>query len=134
MLPGVSETILMSEMAVVIDASRALKALLPNPETERCRAVLNRLQAYLLVAPALWTYEATSSLVKAVHFNQLTVADIQAVLRQALALEVQIVALDEAQSMLALEGTLRLDQAATYDSFYLALAETFLTIGQPTNA
>jgi len=114
----------MSDALVVIDASLVLKALLPNPELERCQAVLADLGGAQLAAPALWVYEVTSTLTKAVHFKQLTVEEGKAALRQALALDVQLIAPDEAQSNLALDWMLRLKQAAAYDSFYLAIAET----------
>jgi len=114
----------MSDDLVVIDASLVLKALLPNPELERCQAVLADFGGTQLAAPALWVYEVTSTLTKAVHFKQLTVEEGKAALRQALALDVQLIAPDAAQSNLALDWTLRLKRAAAYDSFYLAIAET----------
>lgn len=111
------------EPLAVIDASLALKALLPNPDLERCQAALARLQNIQLVAPALWVYEIASTLAKAVHFGQLSPEESKAVVRQALALDVQLIAPDETQSMLALDWTLRLNRASAYDSFYLAIAE-----------
>ena len=114
----------MSDALAVIDASLVLKALLPNPQMERCQAVLADLRGAQLAAPALWVYEVTSTLTKAVHFKQLTVEECKAALRQALELDVQLFAPDEAQSNLAMDWTLRLKRAAAYDSFYLAIAET----------
>lgn len=113
----------MSDMLAVIDASLVLKAMLPNPETARCQAVLARLQDAQLAAPALWVYEVTSTLAKAVHFKQLTVEESKAALRQALELDVQLIAPDETQSDLVLDWTLRLKRASAYDNFYLAIAE-----------
>ena len=113
----------MNDSLAVIDASLVLKALLPDLETTRCQAVLAHLQNAQLVAPALWVYEVTSTLAKAVHFKQLTVEDSKAVLHQALELDMQIIAPDETQSNLAFEWTLRLKRASAYDSFYLAIAE-----------
>jgi predicted nucleic acid-binding protein len=112
----------MNESVAVIDASFVLKAILPNPDLERCRAALARLQDTPLVVPALWVYEVTSTLAKAVYFKQLTVEESKAALHQALALDVQIIPPDESQSLLALDWTLRLNRASAYDSYYLAIA------------
>jgi predicted nucleic acid-binding protein len=110
-----------SEM-VVIDASLVIKAILPNPELARCQAVLVHLQNRRLVAPALWVYEITSTLAKAVHFEQLTASEARAALHQAMSLGVQIILPDEIQAHLAFDQTLQLKRAAAYDSFYLATA------------
>jgi predicted nucleic acid-binding protein len=113
----------MPERVAVIDASLVLKALLPNPETRICQAVLADLQDVILAAPALWLYEITSAAAKAVYFNQLTPLEAQTVVRQALGLDVQLIPPDKTQAGLALEWTLRLKRGAAYDSFYLAIAE-----------
>ena len=76
-----------------------------------------------MVVSALWVYEVTSTLAKAVHFKQLTMEECQAAPHQVLELDVQIVPPDEAQSALALDWTLRLKRASAYDSFYLAIAD-----------
>jgi hypothetical protein len=49
---------------VVIDANLALKLVLPDPQREHASALVARLmsQGSELVAPALWAYETTSSL------------------------------------------------------------------------
>jgi len=91
----------MSDSLVVIDASLVLKVLLPNPDMARCQAVLTNLQDAQLVAPALWVYEVTSALAKAVHWKHLTAEESKAALHQALALDLQIIAPDETQSNLA---------------------------------
>jgi predicted nucleic acid-binding protein len=114
---------MMGNSFAVIDASLVLKALLPNPETARCQAVLANLQDAQLTAPDLWVYEVTSTLAKAVHFKQLIAEESKAVLHQAFELDVQIISPDEIQSALALDWTLRLKRASAYDSFYLAIAE-----------
>ncbi len=113
----------MDDAPVVIDASLVLKALLPNTEMAQCQAVLARLQDRQLAVPALWLYEVTSTLTKAVYFKQLTQEESKSVLHQALELDVQIIAPDEFQSVLALDWTVKLKRAAAYDSFYLAVAE-----------
>ncbi len=115
----------MNDTIAVIDASLVLKAMLPNPEMGLCQTVLAELTEMQLVAPTLWVYEITSTLAKAVHFKQLTPEESKAVLHQALALDVQLIAPDEVQSELALDWTSQLRRAAAYDSFYLAIADTF---------
>jgi predicted nucleic acid-binding protein len=113
----------MDNSFAVVDASLVVKAILPNPELARCQAVLAHLQGRQLVAPALWVYEVTSALSKAVHFEQLTVEEAQAALHQAMSLGVQVILPDEVQAQLAFDQTLRLRRAAAYDSFYLVTAE-----------
>ena len=113
----------MPDKIAIIDASLVVKAILPNPEDAVCRAVLGRLQGVQLVAPALWVYEITSTFAKAVRFSQLTGEEGRAALNQAFALGVQIIFPDETQSLLAYQWTLKLNRAAAYDSFYLAIAE-----------
>ena len=115
----------MSDPLAVIDASLVLKVLLPNPDMPRCLAVLKNLQTAQLTAPALWAYEVTSALAKAVHFNQLSAEESRAALSQALELDVHLIAPDEIQSSLALDWSFRLKRASAYDSFYLAVAEAF---------
>jgi predicted nucleic acid-binding protein len=107
----------------VIDASLVIKAILPNPDLVRCQTVLANIQGRQLIAPALWVYEITSVLTKAVHFGQLTSQEAKAALRQAMSLGVQVILPDETQANLAFDQTLRLRRAAAYDSFYLVIAE-----------
>lgn len=113
----------MPESLVVVDASLVIKAVLPNPEFTRCQAVLAHLQDRQLVAPALWIYEVTSALSKAIHYKQLTAQEGQAALHQILSLGVQVILPDETQAQLAFNQTLRLQRAAAYDSFYLITAD-----------
>lgn len=64
----------MTGAPAVIDASLALKLVLPNLLQVQCRNAIARLlgAGFDLVAPTLWAYETTSALCKAVHFKQLT--------------------------------------------------------------
>jgi predicted nucleic acid-binding protein len=109
----------------VIDAGLALKLVLPDPGREHASALVARLmsQGSELVAPALWAYETTSTLCKAVHFGQLTPDEGRRALSQLLGLGVRLVVPDVGQNRQALEWTLRLKRASAYDSYYLALAE-----------
>jgi predicted nucleic acid-binding protein len=113
----------MANQLAVVDASLVIKAILPNPDLSRCQAVLEHLRKPQLVAPALWVYEITSVLSKAVHWGQITPEEGRQALHQALALDVQIIPPDETQSLLAFDWTLRLNRASAYDSFYIAIAE-----------
>ena len=107
----------------VIDASLVIKAILPNPETARCQAVLAHLQGWRLVAPAVWVYEIAGALAKAVHSGQLTPQEGEEALHQALALGVQIVLPDETQACLAYRQALQLKPVSVYNSSYLVTAE-----------
>jgi len=113
---------MVSKLAIV-DASLVIKAILPNSENAASQAVLAHLHNVQLAAPALWVYEITSTFAKAVHFGQITEEEGGLAIRQALALGVQIILPDETQSLLAYQWTLKLNRAAAYDSFYLAIAE-----------
>ncbi len=113
----------MPDKIAIVDASLVVKAILPNPEEAACRAVLERLWGAQLVAPALWVYEITSTFARAVHFEQLTEDEGRAAINQAFALGIQFILPDETQSLLAYQWTLKLNRAAAYDSFYLAIAE-----------
>jgi predicted nucleic acid-binding protein len=109
----------------VIDASIALKLVLPNPLRDQCRLVVADLvnEGFELVAPALWACETTSTLCKAVHFGHLAVDEGRQALAHLAALGVRLVAPDPAQNRRVFEWTLHLNRAAAYDSYYLALAE-----------
>lgn len=109
----------------VIDASVALKLVLPNPIQEECKALIGRLvtEGTELVAPSLWAYETTSALCKAVLFGQLTPDESHLTLTQLMALRIRLVPPDDSQSRLALDWTLRLHRGSAYDSYYLALAD-----------
>lgn len=109
----------------VIDASFALKLVLPDPLRDRCRSALDALlhQGHVLVAPTLWAYETTSVLCKAIHFGHLTADEGRRAVEQLAELGVRLIAPDAAQNLRALEWSLRLGRAAAYDSYYLVLAE-----------
>ncbi len=117
----------MNGSATVIDASLAVKLVLPNPLRAQCRTVIDRLmhEGHKLIAPTLWTYETTSTVCKAIHFGHLTTEEGRRVLDHLARLGVQQIPPDETQNRRALEWSLRLKRVAAYDSYYLALAETF---------
>ena len=113
----------MTDKMVVIDASIAIKAILPNPLQGYCRALVQTFADVQPVAPTLWVYETTSAISKAVHFEQLTENEGRQALEQVDALGVRLFVPDLEQNRIAFGWTLRLKRASAYDSFYLALAE-----------
>lgn len=110
---------------LVIDASFAIRLLLPNPQQSTCQALVTQWQqkGTALCAPTLWMYEMTSVLCKAVYFDQLTLEEGEKILILAQHLSVHLFIPDEQLTAAAYNWTLRLKRAAVYDSFYLALAE-----------
>lgn len=111
--------------AVVIDASVAVRALLPGPSQSTCRAHLRRCAEHgtELVAPTLWTYETTSTLSKLHHFGELTDREAELALAQLGQLDVRLIAPDSDLSRRAFDWSIRLQRASAYDCFYLALAQ-----------
>ncbi len=110
---------------LVVDASFTIKLILPNPEQSRCRVLMaewvqSRVNLY---APTLWLYEVTSALTKAVHFDILTETEGRQALKLAQAVDLQLIHPDTLVE-LAYDWTRRLNRAAAYDSFYLALTES----------
>jgi len=73
---------------------------------------------------AVRLYEITFALCKVVHFGQITRDEGQQILILAQKLGVQLFPPDDAQTIAAFDWTIRLQRAAAYDSFYLALAKT----------
>ena len=112
--------------SLVVDASFTIKLILPNPEQDRCRALMIEWEenGSNLYAPTLWIYEVTSALSKAVHFELLTEPEGREALQLAQDLNLQLIHPDSNQIGLAYAWTQRLKRAAAYDSFYLALTES----------
>ena len=113
----------MTDRLVIIDASVAIKAILPNPLQEHCQALVLTFVEVQPAAPALWAYETTSAISKAVHFEQLTNQEGRQALEQVEALKVRLFVPDSEQNRVAYDWTRRLHRASAYDSFYLALAQ-----------
>jgi predicted nucleic acid-binding protein len=109
---------------VVIDASLAMKAILPNPLQPHCLALAQTFIEVQPVAPALWAYETTSAIAKAVHFKEITESEARQALEMLETLGVRVFVPDADQNRAALDWTLRLKRASAYDSYYLALAQT----------
>ncbi len=113
----------MTARLVIIDASVAIKAILPNPLEEHCQALVQTFVEVQPVAPALWVYETTSAISKAVHFKQLTNQEGRKALELVEALRVRLFVPDINQNRIAYDWTHQLNRASAYDSFYLALAQ-----------
>jgi len=111
------------KVMVVLDASVALKAILPNPLQTYCQALIKTFSDTQPAAPALWAHETTSAIAKTVHFGQITEAEGRLALAQLQLLGVQLFVPDADQNLAAFEWTLPLKRAAAYDSYYLALAQ-----------
>jgi predicted nucleic acid-binding protein len=111
---------------LVVDASFTFRLVLPGPQQDPFRSfVAGWLRdGHMLCAPTLWIYEMTSALCKAVHFGELTPEEGKRTLVLAQTMAIQLIPPDDDQVGLALDWTIRLNRAAAYDSFYLALAET----------
>ena len=108
---------------VVIDASAAVKAILPNPLQAHCLALVQTFGKVQPTAPALWTYETTSAITKAVHFGEITEKEAHQTLQRLNSLDVHLFIADAEQNLAAFEWTLRLKRASGYDSYYLVLAQ-----------
>ena len=110
----------------VIDASFAIRTVLFHPSQQVFQDAMARLVASgtRLVAPVLWIYETTSAITKAVRLGHLEAADGLRTMELLAGLEVELIPPDGIQNKKAFEWTLKLQRAAAYDSYYLALAET----------
>jgi predicted nucleic acid-binding protein len=113
----------MTDNLVVIDASVAVKAILPNPLQMHCLALVRTFAEVQPVAPALWAHETTSAIAKAVYFGEITEKEARQALEKLDELDVRLFVADAEQNLAAFEWTLRLKRASAYDSYYLVLAK-----------
>ena len=114
----------MTDDLVVLDASVAVKAVLPNPMQAHCLALVQTFTDVQPVAPALWAYGTTSAIAKAVHFGEITEKEAHKALEKLDSLGVRLIVADAEQNRAAFDWTLRLKRASGYDSYYLVLAQT----------
>jgi predicted nucleic acid-binding protein len=112
------------EKMLVMDASVAIKAILPNPLQGHCQALVSTFAETQPAAPALWAHETTSAITKTVHFGQITEAEGRQALEQLATLGVQLFIPNLEQNLAAFDWTMRLKRAAAYDSYYLSLAQS----------
>lgn len=113
---------------LIIDAGIVFKLIAPHPRQQLYTNLVAQWQqaGYQLCAPTLWAYEITSTFAKMAHFGHLSAASSREGLRLAFKLNVQLISPDEEQVLKAYTWTERLQRAAAYDSFYLALAESLV--------
>lgn len=112
----------MTGSLVVIDASVAVKAILPNPLQMHCLALVQTFVDLQPAAPAVWAYETTSAITKAVHFGEITEKEAQQTLEKLETLGVHLFVADAEQNRAAFDYTMQLKRASAYDSYYLVLA------------
>lgn len=110
---------------VVVDASFTFRLVTPGPEQGHFQSLIDGWlrDGCELNAPTLWVYEMTSALCKVVRFGELTPEEGRRTLALAQTLGIRLIPPDADQIHAAFDWTLRLERAAAYDSFYLALAE-----------
>ena len=113
----------MTGSLVVIDASAAVKAVLPNPLQVHCLALVQTFVDVQPVAPALWAHETTSAIAKAVHFGEITKKEAYQALEKLDSLGVHLFIADAEQNRAAFDWTMQLKRASAYDSYYLVLAK-----------
>ena len=116
----------MTGLPIVIDASIALRWLLPDALSAACWKLFEQIVAsqQQMTAPMLWQYEVTSSLAKAVRFKSIHPDDAGQLLERSATLGMILIPADAEQNRLALGWSLKLQRASAYDSYYLALAES----------
>jgi predicted nucleic acid-binding protein len=110
---------------LVVDASFTFRLLIPGPAQAAFQGQARQWMSdgSELYAPTLWLYEMTSALCKSVRLGALTPIEGREALALAQRLGVQLIPPDESLARSAYAWTMRLNRAAAYDSFYLALAE-----------
>lgn len=111
---------------LIIDTGIAFKLITPHPHRQVCINLATQRQhsGYQLCAPDLWVYEITSVFTKMARSGKLSMESSREGVRLAHQLGMQLMPPNEEQAIKAFAWTKRLQRAAAYDSFYLALAET----------
>lgn len=115
----------MTSSIVIVDANLALSIVLDYPTSKEIQGlwtdwVQNDVE---IAAPNLWVYEVTSAIHKLYMLKQFGESSAEAALDAVLSLDVRLVEVGTGLCQLAFSWATRLNQLATYDSFYLALAE-----------
>jgi predicted nucleic acid-binding protein len=113
----------MTSTFIVLDASAAIKAVLPNPLQAHCLALVQTFTEVQPAAPALWAHETTSAIAKAVHFGEITENEARQSLEKLDALRVHLFVADADQNRAAFDWTIKLKRASAFDSYYLVLAQ-----------
>lgn len=113
-------------MNIVLDANLVASLVIPLPYSEQAtELVLDwKRQGVTFVAPALWSYEVSTVLRKAVVADYLPSTELDFALKQIWKINIQDVPASLALHRGALVWAERLGQSKTYDSAYLAVAES----------
>ena len=113
----------MTDSLIVLDASAAVKAVLPNPLQAHCLAWCRPLPKCNRLRRRCGHYETTSAIAKAVHFGEITENEARQSLEKLDTLGVRLFVPDADQNRAAFDWTLKLKRASAYDSYYLVLAQ-----------
>ena len=111
---------------VVVDASLALKWVLSEADSNTAIALLQtwNTDKMEIIAPALFTYEATNILYRQVVTNKLSYEEVKKLLTKLLSIGILLnFAQHREISVRAMELSHRFGLPAAYDAHYLALAE-----------
>jgi predicted nucleic acid-binding protein len=112
--------------SLVVDASFTIRLILPDPQRHAYRSQAEHWlkEGYQLHAPTVWVYEVASALCKSTFFGLLTDEEAERSMAVLEELPIELVPPDTEQNRRAFAWTRRLNRAAAYDSFYLAVAES----------
>jgi len=111
---------------VVVDASLALKWVLSEADSNTAIALLQtwNTDKMEIIAPALFTYEATNILYRQVVTNKLSYEEVKKLLTKLLSIGILLNFVQHRDiSIRAMELSHRFGLPAAYDAHYLALAE-----------
>src|SRR6266480_7110174 len=112
--------------SVVVDASLALKWVLSEADSNTAIALLQtwNIDKIEIIAPALFTYEATNILYRQVVTNKLSYEEVSKLLTRLLSIGILLNFVQHREiSIRAMELAHRFGLHAAYDAHYLALAE-----------
>jgi predicted nucleic acid-binding protein len=111
---------------VVVDASLALKWVLSEADSNTAIALLQtwNIDKIEIIAPALFTYEATNILYRQVVTKKLSYEEVKKLLTKLLSIGILLNFVQHREiSIWAMELSHRFGLNAAYDAHYLALAE-----------
>ena len=111
---------------VVVDASLALKWVLSEADSNTAITLLQRWNTdnMEIIAPALFTYEATNILYRQVVTDKLSYEEVKKLLTKLLSIGILLNFAEHREiSIRAMELSHRFGLPAAYDAHYLALAE-----------
>ncbi len=114
-------------MPLVIDASISYRMIVQKNDQGKLHSAITDWIAGSgpLIAPSLWLYEMTNVVIKEEHFGNLTHEEVNIVFDQVHRFPVHLAHPHQDLSDVARRWSQRLRRANVYDSYYLALAESF---------